>query len=296
MSEAELIIDMKAMVGEGAVWDHREKALYWVDILGKKVHIYRTTRKTCRTINVKKLIGTVVPRKSGGLILALQDGFYFLDEKTEELTFITDPERDKPENRFNDGKCDPAGRFWAGTMALKKPEDGPRPFTGALYCLDTNLEVRKVIQGLSVSNGIIWNREGTVMYLIDTTVRQVWAYDFDCTKGIPSGRRVAIEVPKEHGAPDGMTIDADGKLWIAMWGGSKVSRWDPASGQHMMDIYIPAKNVTSCAFGGENLDELFITTARAGLDNDELERYPVSGGLFKVKPGVSGIEANMFLG
>jgi sugar lactone lactonase YvrE len=291
MNRPELVVDVKAMLGEGPCWDDTQQLLYWVDILNHNVHIYDPALNSLKVINTNQYVGAVVPRSSGGLIVALYNGFYSLDPETETLTPIVDPEKDKPTNRFNDGKCDSSGRFWAGTMSL----DGALN-EGALYYLDKDLSVKKVLENVSTSNGLAWDFEGRTMYYIDTPTKKVRAFDFDRVTGDISNERVVIDFPENEGFPDGMNIDNEGMLWIAHWGGGQVSRWNPNTGEKVDSIMVPAPLVTSCEFGGKDLDELYITTARIGLSEEEIQKYPHAGSLFKVKPGVKGIKTYGFKG
>jgi sugar lactone lactonase YvrE len=281
--ELKLIWDGKAALGEGPVWDHTNGQLIWVDIVGKNVHFIDPLNGSERTISLNQRIGAVVPRMDGGLILALENGFHLLDLETEQLTKLIDPESDKPGNRFNDGKCDEAGRFWAGTMDMT--ESGPN---GSLYCMETNGTVRKVVEGITVSNGIVWSEDNQTMYYIDSPTLKVMAYDFNLESGVMSNPRTVITLPDGEGVPDGMTIDTEGMLWIAQWGGWQVSRWDPKLGKKLSSIPVPAAHVTSCVFGGENFDELYITTARVGQDEEQLAKQPSAGGVFCIKPGYKG--------
>lgn len=290
-SEAELVIPAKAMLGEGPCWDSDKGILYWVNILDKKVNVYDPRTHKNREIQLGQMVGTVVLRQSGGLVVALQKGFYFLDVETEELTPIADPENHLPENRFNDGKCDPFGRFWAGTMSLSEENEA-----GSLYCLGTDLEVEKKHDNLTISNGLAWSPDQKFMYLIDTPTKKVTRFDYDLQTGHIDNPTEVIAFQEGVGSPDGMTIDEDGMLWIAHWGGAQISRWNPTTGEQILSIPIPSLNVTSCTFGGENLDELYVTTARKNTSVENLDRFPEAGGVFKVKPGVKGMPANLFRG
>lgn len=281
--EPELIADVKAELGEGPSWDARRELLFWVDIEGHQVHEYNPTDGTDRTIPVGRHVGAVVPMEDGGLLIAGRDGFYTLDPHTGELEAIAKPEHEPAGNRFNDGKCDPSGRFWAGTMSMKHESN-----KGALYRLDSDKSLHTILDGVSTSNGLAWNADGSVLYYIDTPTLKVAAYDFDAASGTISNPRTAVEFPEGEGYPDGMAIDAEGMLWVAHWGGWKVSRFNPATGERLMEIPVPAEQVTSCAFGGEELDELYITTARTGIPEDRLKEQPAAGGLFRVNPGVKG--------
>jgi sugar lactone lactonase YvrE len=292
MITCELELDAKAKLGEGPCWDARKGLLYWVDIERYELHIYNPTTKTDRAINVGQHIGAAVVRKAGGLVVALREGFYFLDPDTEQLTPIQDPEADKPDNRFNDGKCDPAGRFWAGTLYLPETE----PELGALYCLDTDLQVQRKVEKVSISNGLAWSADEKTMYFIDSPTRQCVAFDYEKASGAISKRRVVVEIPEGEGWPDGMTIDAEGMLWIALWDGWQVRRYNPHNGALLDVIQVPVARPTSAVFGGESLDTLYITSASTRLSAEALAEQPLAGGIFRAKPGVRGTPTIEFLG
>jgi len=292
MISCELEFDAKAKLGEGPCWDARNQLLYWVDIERFEIHIYNPATKTDRAINVGQHVGAAVVRQAGGLVVALREGFYFLNPDTEELIPIVDPEADKPDNRFNDGKCDPAGRFWAGTLYLPETE----PELGALYCLDTNLQVHRKVERVSISNGLAWSADEKTMYFIDSPTRQCVAFDYDKATGGLSNRRVAVEIPEGEGWPDGMTIDADGMLWIALWDGWQVRRYNPQNGALLEVIKVPVARPTSAVFGGEHLEILYITSASTRLSREALAEQPHAGSLFKAKPGVRGTPTIEFLG
>jgi sugar lactone lactonase YvrE len=258
---------------------------------GGNVHIYNPKTGNNRTIHVDGYPGTVVPRESGGLVVAMNQGFYALDLAAEELTLLVKAENEPDTNRFNDGKCDASGRFWAGTMPMRSSEPA-----GNLYFLDHGLNVTHVLDGISCSNGIAWTGDNKTMYYIDTPTRQVVAFDFDLSAGKIKNKRAVVTIPPGEGSPDGMTIDSEGMIWVAQWGGSKVSRWNPQNGERLEIIPVPAERVTSCTFGGENLDELYITTARIGLSNEELQQQPYAGGVFRIKVGVKGTKSYSFRG
>ena len=251
-----------------------------------QVCVYTPATGENRVINVGQYVGTVVKGHSGLLYLALHNGFASLDLATETVTMLTDPEAGIPTNRFNDGKCDPAGRFWAGTMPIS--ESGP---VGALYVLESDGTTRKMLSEVSIANGIVWSLDAKTMYYIDTPTGRVDAFDYDLASGDISNRRTVITIPDGQGYPDGMTGDAEGMLWVAHWGGHCVTRWDPTTGELLDTIHVPAAQVTACAFGGPNLDELYITCARRGLDEAVLAEQPLAGGLFKAMPGVKGLPA-----
>lgn len=287
----ELILNEKAVLAEGPCWDQEKGYLLWVDIIGEKVHIYNPANNTNRTIPVGQLVGAIVPRESGGAVLALKDSFYFIDLTTEEITPAVTNIENIQENRFNDGKCDAAGRFWAGTMAINEKRGA-----GSLYYLNPDLTIIKVLDNVTISNGLAWSQDNKKMYYIDSPTRNVIAFDFNYDSAKITDKSVVVIIPDNEGVPDGMTIDKEGMLWVAQWGGYKVSRWNPATGKKIGEIKLPVAHVTSCTFGGENLDELYITTARKGLTDLQLAEQPEAGGIFRVKTDTCGYGADKFFG
>jgi sugar lactone lactonase YvrE len=286
MNECKLIIDAKAELGEGPIWDFGKQVLYWVDILGQNLHVYDPISNQDRAISIEQYVTTVVPRAKGGVALTTQNGFFSLDLDSGELMPIADPEQDMPNNRFNDGKCDAAGRFWAGTMSM----DGSGR-CGSLYCLDVDGSVRKVLGDIGISNGIAWSLDNSRMFYVDSATKQVVAFDYDIRSGALANRRVIVDVTDGSAFPDGMTIDADGMIWVAFWDGYRVERWNPDTGELLKTIPVPTAKVSACAFGGRNLDQLYITTAREGMSREQLEKEPMAGGVFCVKTEVKGISA-----
>lgn len=287
----EMILDAGATLGEGAVWDARAGCLYWVDVELGRLHVFNPSDRIDRAFELGQMVGTVVPRARGGVMLALQHGFAAFDFETGDLCPWADPEKHLPRNRFNDGKCDPAGRFWAGTISLDR-----EPGAASLYCLEPDGRVHTVLRGVTNSNGIAWSLAKDTMYYIDTPTRQVTAFDYDVASAQIGNPRVVIAVPPDLGKPDGMTIDAEGMLWIALWDGGCVGRWDPRTGRLLATLAVPARRVTSCAFGGPHLEDLYITTARTGLTEPDLALQPHAGGLFCARPGVRGVPAFEFAG
>jgi sugar lactone lactonase YvrE len=295
-AQLELIIESQALQGECPCWHQEKQLLYWVDVEGKQLHIYQPETKTNRTIELGKLVGCVVPRKLGGVVLGLENGFAALELETEKLTYLAAPESDLPSNRFNDGKCDPAGRFLAGTMHRDQEEEAAKE-AGSLYSLDRNLTVRRLLGDLTVSNGMGWSPDYSTMYLIDSPTKNVFAFDCDLKTGNISNRRVVVTIPDAlKGYPDGMAIDQEGMIWVALWAGFKVTRWNPHTGELLQSISIPAPNVTSCTFGGLNMNELYITTARKDMDEAALAQYPQAGGVFWLKTDIVGLKNFEFIG
>jgi sugar lactone lactonase YvrE len=290
MIKAELVLKADARIGEGSIWDWERNRLLWIDILNGEILSFDPATRENRIVFKSCLpIGTVVQRERGGLVAALLHGIYFVDEETGAAEMICEVETDKPENRFNDGKCDAAGRFWVGTMSGD-------PSKGSLYRLGTDLKCDKMLEGVSISNGIIWSHDNKTMYYADTPTGVIVAFDYDLETGGIRNKRTVVEIKKGEGGPDGFTIDAEGMLWVAQWGGWQVGRYDPETGKKLETVEVPAGQVSSCAFGGRNLDELYITTARVSLSEEKLAAHPLTGSLFMAKVGVKGVRANKFKG
>lgn len=269
--------------GEGPIW--WKGALYYVDIEGKKVLRYDPETGEERSWDVGQRVGTVVPRQQGGLVFAGDDGFWFLNEETGEMEPISDPEPEKAENRFNDGKCSPDGRFFAGTISLVKKEGDAR-----LYRLDPDLSVHEVFGPVTNSNGIVWSADGKTVYYIDTPRKEVLAFDYD--SGVMLNPRPVVSTKHHESSPDGMTIDADGNLWIAFCHGACVCCFDPVSGDELRKIDLPCLETTACAFGGKGLTDLYVTT---GIHKTVVEEH--AGRLLRIQGlGVKGVEAHAFAG
>ena len=289
--KAQLVLDEKAILGEGPAWDEKTGCLFWVDIQGEKVHIYNPKTNHDRKINVGEPIGAVVPREKGDAILALENGFAYLDLENENIEYMSRVEGDNSDTRFNDGKCDPAGRFWAGTMSKAESQA-----IGSLYYLDTDHKVRKMVENVTTSNGLAWSPDNNTFYYIDTPTQKVVAFDYDLGTGNIKNQKIVIDFAEEKGKPDGMNIDEEGRLWIAHWQGYQVSCWNPETGNKLIKVEVPVERVTSCCFGGEDLKELYITTARTGVNSDELKKQPHAGCLFKVETEVKGCKTYQFQG
>lgn len=285
LMKIELAGESRSQWGEGPIW--WQGALYFVDIEKHLVQFYDPETGEEKSWNVGERVGTVVPRQGGGLVIAGDDGIAFLDPESGELERIVDPEPDKPDNRFNDGKCSPDGRFFAGTISLKKV-----PGDAALYRLDPDRELTKAFPGVTNSNGIVWSLDGKTVYYIDTPRLEVLAFDYNAETGELSDDRVAFSTKEAVAAsPDGMAIDAEGNLWIAFCHGSCVVCFD-SSGKELQRVELPCREVTAVAFGGADLADLYITT---GIPKDDVEED--AGRLFVVKGlGVKGVPAFAFRG
>lgn len=282
--QTELLLDARAELGEGPFWDARTQTLYWLDVLNKRVYADLEV-----FAQLDEFVGCAAPRRDGGLILALKSSIVELrpgSAKPTVLAALAEPVN----NRFNDGKCDPAGRFLAGSMDHNEVES-----SGAFYSYDGKT-VTTLLTGIRISNGLTWSPDHKTFYYIDTPTRQVTAFDYDPAMGQIAEPRAAVRIPDGMGWPDGMTSDTDGNLWIAMWGGAQVTKWDPRTGGLLERIPVPALQSSSCIFGGADLNELYITSARKGMSQADLQKYPLSGGLFKLVTRVTGMPTFAFAG
>lgn len=275
--------DTRASLGEGPFWHPEEARLYWIDIEGFALHRWDPGHDLHWQVALPAMPGAVVPMAGCGLLLALADGLATMDPETAELHYLNDWLRDEPKLRANDGKCDPQGRFWIGSMHLDL-----QPQTGTLYRVGPDLRMLPQREGVTISNGLAWSPSGDRMYYIDSAPQRVYAYEVAPETGRLGPEQVVIEVPEDWGAPDGMSIDEHGNLWIAHWGGSCVRCWDPEQGALLTTIDLPVPHVTSCCFGGPHHRTLYITTARSGLSGQDLVRFPQSGGLFTCELPVAG--------
>ncbi len=275
-----------AQWGEGPVW-YNER-LYWVDIEGHLVIAYDPVSETETVWDAGERVGTVVPRASGGLVIAGDSGIRALDTVTGKITPIVDPESDLPDNRFNDGKCDPSGRFWCGTMHLRKPREP----TGALYRLDAKLKLEKLFGAVTLSNGLAWSAARDTFYYIDTPTEQVVAYNYDDKKGEISRPRLVVDTEEFKGVPDGMALDMNGNLWVAMCHGGEIRCFDSRTGDTLEVLECPTLEVTAPAFGGPDLADLYITTGQSALSKG----CELAGRLLRTKAGVKGAPSFAFAG
>ena len=281
--QAELLLNAKATLGEGPAWDSKTQTLYWLDILEKR--IYADTRILAQ---LDDLVCCIVPRKNGNLLLGTRLGFADLNPDTVQLTVLAALDSELPTNRLNDGKCDPAGRLLAGTMDMNEKDPN-----GALYSFDGKNSTR-LLDKVTISNGLAWSVDYKTFYYIDTPTREVKAFDYDLATGQIANPRVAIHIPESLGWPDGMTSDTAGNLWIALWGGAQITKWNPSTGKLLEQIPVPALQTSSCVFGGKDMNELYITSARKSMSETDLKKYPLSGGLFKVITNVVGMKTFEF--
>lgn len=286
---AELLLDAQAELAEGPFWDAAAERLLWVDIPPGVVHRCDVTGGRAEARTFGPTVGAAVPRAGGGLVLAAGDGFVLLDGDGEVERRIP-VEADRPGTRMNDAACDPAGRLWAGTMV--EDESGP---DAALYRLDPDETVTRVLTEVTISNGTGWSPDGQAMYYVDSPTGGVDRFDFDVDAGTIRGRRRLADVPSALGDPDGLCVDDTGCLWVAVWGAGQIRRYTP-DGVLDTIVAVPASRTTSCAFGGPGLRQLFITTAQVGLTPQERTDQPHAGGLFVCEPAVAGWPTPAFAG
>lgn len=284
------VVPTTAFLGEGPVWLPEEKRLLFVDILAPAVVSADPEAGTFVTHAMPELISAIVPRRRGGFVAAMQTGFKAIDLAGGRVTPIASPEADRPGNRFNDGKCDRRGRFWAGTLAIDTT-----PGHGSLYRLDPDGRCQRMDSGFHISNGLGWSPDDRTFYFTDSEPRRIYAYDFDVDAGTISNRRIFVQVPEGAGVPDGLAVDTQGFVWSAHWDGWCVTRYDP-DGKVDRVINLPVPRPTSCAFGGPDLATLYVTSARIRLSAQQLAEAPLSGSVFAINTGFRGLAETAFAG
>jgi sugar lactone lactonase YvrE len=282
--KAELYLKADCATAEGPVWDN--EVLYWLDIPGKALYSKPDTCERATRYALPDEPGALAPWDEDRLVLATENGFQEFNLRTAAVKPLFDPEADLPDNRFNDGKCDPAGRFVAGTLNRSgRPE-------ASLYSFDGNKSAAKIFSPLTCSNGLAWSATGTTLYHIDTPTNFVRSFHYDLATGALGDYEIVIQIPKAHGKPDGMTIDRDGNLWIALWEGWGLECWNPRTGEQLARIDVPAARSSCCVFGGKTFDTLFITTAKPAEARDP--KQEMAGSIFCARPEVQGFAPNRF--
>lgn len=289
--KASLLYKCDCSLGEGAFWHEARQSFFWVDIDGMCLFEYGSLNEKVNTWRFEHRPSFIALDTQGQFVIAFQGGIARFDLQTEKLHWLVNIVKDDTEQRTNDGAIDSEGRLWIGTMNVKFKEGA-----GALYCLSNDLSLTKKIEGLTIPNGLVWSLNDRTMYHIDSPTRKVQSYSFDHKTGTIIFEKTAVTIPKEAGNPDGMCIDEEGMLWIAQWNGSGVYRWNPDTGKLLDKIEVPVPQVSSCAFGGTDYDQLFITTAREGFSSELIAKYPDSGSIYTARPGMRGIRKNIFRG
>ena len=290
MTKVECVVDCHNTLGEVPLWDVREQALYWVDIEGKLLHRLDPSSGNVERWEMPERIASYALREDGGLIVAFASGIAFYELGSGRIDWIARPEEDQPGNRFNEGKCDRKGRFWAGTM-----DDSLAAHTAGLYRVDADLGVHKVMGDIGISNCFVWSRENDRFWFADTLDKTVFTFDYDHDSGKISNRKVFATTTDLGCGPDGGTMDEEGYLWIALWDGWRVARFAP-DGRLDRAIELPVQKPTSCMFGGARLDTLYVTTAQWDIQGEALEKQPQAGGLFAIDAGVRGLPETRFAG
>jgi sugar lactone lactonase YvrE len=291
MIDINCVTDRRNILGEGPVWNPTEQVLYWVDIREPSICRYDPVRCSLTAWTMPELIGSLAVRSRGGLLLALHSRLARFDPQTLEIVSIASPEADSPHKRFNDGKCDRRGRFWVGSMNNEVRGDP----SGVLYRLDAKHECVRMEAGFSTPNSLAWSPDDKWMYFADTFTRTIFAYAFDIDSGTISNRRVFAQIPEGSGGPDGSTVDTDGCLWNAVFGGWCLHRYTP-DGRVDRVVDLPISQPTSCAFGGPNLDILYVTSATNRLRPGELSHQPLAGRLLALDVGAKGLPEPYFAG
>lgn len=282
---ASLLVNMPCELGEGPVWYKSRNSLFWVDIIGQSIHEFIPENNQVNSWNIGIMVSLIIEKDKDNMLLAVQGGIVTYNLETQNKTWLAELEKDKPHNRPNDGGVDANGNIWIGTM-----EEHCLDNAGALYLVENDFTVTQKLNRLSIPNGLVFSRDQKHMYHIDSATRKVESYAYDSQLLTITHEKTLIELPTSAGSPDGMTMDDEGMLWIAQWGGFCVSRWDPATGRQIDSIEVPVPHVSACIFGGRNMDQLYITTAREDLNEDDLQKYPGSGSVFVATPGVRGIK------
>lgn len=287
-----VVLRARAEIGESPVWSQRTQELYFVDIAGQAIHAYRPSDRRHRVFGLPDLVTSVSLRERGGLVLSLRKTLAFYEPETDHLELLADPEPDRPGNRFNDARCDPQGRLWAGTMSA---DDWLAP-TGAVYRLDPDRRVTRMIDEVACSNGTGWSPDGRTIYHTQSFRYAIHAYDFDAETGAIANRRTFVTLPPDGGGfPDGLTVDEHGFVWSAQPVYGRVVRYDPDGGVDRI-ISLPVSRGTSCTFGGPDHRTLFITSATETLTEAQIAEEPLAGSVFACSPGVRGIPASLFAG
>lgn len=293
----ETVWPAEAQLGEGLCWSVQRQALYWVDILEKRLYRYTPATGHKEQWDFEDTISAVAERESApGLVVTLRRGFAFFDPDADggrgRIERLHEPEPERIDNRFNDGKCDAQGRFWGGTMAIDC-----KARTGALYRFGANGNCTRMLDdGFPVTNGPTWSLDGRTMYVNDTARARIHAFDFDPESGTISNQRLWLRFAQGEGYPDGMTTDAAGRLWIAHWGGCRVTCRDPESARELLRIDLPVSQVSNVCFGGVGLNTLYITSASTELSAEQLQDEPLAGALLCIETDATGLPANAFAG
>lgn len=290
MADLELVLDVHAELGEGPVWDAERSVLLFVDIMRGDVHAFNPSTASDRVVNIGLPVGAVAPTVRGDWIAAAGQGFHRVEPDSGRRTQVADATPGRTDLRMNDGYVDPLGNFWAGTMSVVRT-----PNQGALFRLTPDGNVKLVLAPVTTSNGLDWSPDGRLLYYVDTGTRRIDTFDIDLRAGTLGRRRPFVDLTREAGRPDGLVVDAEGGVWVALWRGGAVRRYLP-NGMLDLELAVPAALVTKCAFGGPDMADLYVTTASRDLTAEERLAQPHAGGVFRSRPGVVGQVPRVFNG
>uniref|UniRef100_A0A3B5MLU1 Regucalcin n=1 Tax=Xiphophorus couchianus TaxID=32473 RepID=A0A3B5MLU1_9TELE len=290
--KVESVVKEHAQIGEGPVWEESEQTLLFIDITGQKIHRWNAATNQIQSLQTADTVGFAVPRRSGGYVAGVGCSIVAVDWSTQKVTSLASVEDDKPENRLNDGKADPMGRLLAGTAHLLAP-----PTVCLRTCSQWAGPHLSLTWQVDISNGMDWTADLKTLFYIDSLAMSVDAFDYNSASGNLGNRRVVYRLEEGEGVPDGMTLDANDRLWVACYNGGRVLNIDPATGKRLQTVSLPATKTTSCCFGGPDYSDLYVTSASLGLDQSELQRQPAAGNTFRVTGlGVKGRPSNAFNG
>lgn len=295
--KVECVVKASVLLGEGPVWEESEQTLLFVDIAGRNIHRWSAATNQIQSVETEDMVTFAVPRRSGGYIAGVGRSIVAVDWSTQMMTSLVEVDTDKPNNRLNDGKVDPVGRLLAGTMGKEQRPAEVKRKQGSLFSVASDLTVTKHVSQVDISNGLDWSLDAKTFFYIDSLSLTVDAFDYDSNTGHLGNRRVVYRMEEEEGLPDGMTVDAEGRLWVACYNGGRVINIDPATGVRLQTVSLPVTKTTSCCFGGPDYSDLYVTSASLGLDQSERGQQPLAGNIFRVRGlGVKGRPSHSFCG
>ncbi|XP_069020255.1 regucalcin [Embiotoca jacksoni] len=295
--KVECVVKASALIGEGPVWEESEQILLFVDIAGRRIHKWSPATNQIQSVETGDMVGFAVPRQSGGYVAGVGRSVVAVDWSTQTMTSLLEVDEDKPNNRLNDGKVDPIGRLLAGTMGIEEHPARVQRKQGSLFSVTSDLTVTKHLSQVDISNGLDWSLDQKTFFYIDSLSLTVDAFDYDSNTGNLGNRRVVYRMEEGEGLPDGMTVDAEGRLWVACYNGGRVINIDSTTGVRLQTVSLPVTKTTSCCFGGPDYSDLYVTSASLGLDQSESRQQPLAGDTFRVRGlGVKGRPSNSFTG
>uniref|UniRef100_A0A8D2ZCI5 Regucalcin n=1 Tax=Scophthalmus maximus TaxID=52904 RepID=A0A8D2ZCI5_SCOMX len=295
--QVECVVKASALIGEGPVWEESEQTLLFVDIAGQKIHRWSPTTNQIQSMETGDTVSFAVPRRCGGYAAGVGRSIVAVDWSTQMMTSMLEVDQDKPNNRLNDGKVDPIGRLLAGTMGKETGPAEDERQQGSLFSVTSDLTVTRHLSQVDISNGMDWSPDQKTFFYIDSLSLTVDAFDYDSNTGHLGNRRVVYRMEEGEGLPDGMTVDVEGRLWVACYNGGRVINIDPDTGMRLQTVSLPVMKTTSCCFGGPDYSDLYVTSASLGLDQSERRKQPLAGHTFRVRGlRVKGRTSNSFSG